>query len=200
MKKQKYLVALIIISLLSTVGYFTLYRPKTSKVISHSGKHPYDFSGPCPGETKSLKMNDVYMRGILEEGQDFNLIMNWYWCNPVKNGDLVYLKFAQGLEPVVRKVYGIPDDEFKVIFNKHQKAWNVQIGEELVMHKDQPYAFGTNDPKIPPPLKLLENSRDGVLLDREIIVFSAFPPGDRDSGTLGVVHLNDVIGKVELVH
>ena len=67
------------------------------------------------------------------------------------------------------------------------------------MVRKAPYFFGASNPKLPPPLKLLEKSRDGTLLDREIIIFSEVPPGNRDSGTLGVVNLNDVVGKVEVV-
>lgn len=44
-----------------------------------------------------------------------------------------------------------------------------------------------------------EKSRDGTLLDREIIISSEVSPGNRDSGTLGVANLNNVVGKVELL-
>ena len=178
-------------------AYFILNKKNPEPVKPK--KHPYDFSGPCPGETKNQKMTDVYMRGVLEQNQVYKLATNWYWCNPVEREDLVLLKFSQSLDPVVRSVYGIPRDKFKVVFNKKQSAWNVEINGDLVEFNGQPYYFGSGDPKLPPPLKLLEGSRKGLLLDREIIVFSSFPPGDRDSGTLGVVNLNDALGKVILI-
>lgn len=193
---MKYIIGGIVLVSLCVGGYFFIHKKPTPKPIA---KHPYDFSGPCPGEVKTEKMNDNLMNGVIAEGENYKLITNYYWCNPVKNGDLVLLRFSQAFEPVVRRVYAIPGDEFKVYFNKSQGSWNVDVNDEVVTIRKAPYFFGAGDSKLPPPLKLLEVSRQGTLLDREIIIFSETPPGIRDSGTLGVVNLNDVVGKVEVI-
>jgi hypothetical protein len=197
--KNKYLLLGIGLCLvvISALAYLLLQKSHSPKA---SAKHPYDFSGPCPGEVKTLKMDDDSMIGIIDSGTSYKLTSDWYWCHPVKRGDLVLLRFSHSMDPVVRKVYGVPDDEFKVTFNKSQAAWNVEIESQKVEVKGAPYFFGSNSSSAPPLLKLLENSREGVLLDREIIVFSSTPPGNKDSGTLGVVNLNDVVGKVEPIN
>ena len=54
------------------------------------------------------------------------------------------------------------------------------------------YSFGGERP---PPLKLAEESRKGIVGNGEVILFSSFPPGDRDSGTFGMISTVDIVGK-----
>jgi len=190
MKAQHYL--FLGLAGLAVTAIFIFYHRPTPVL-----RHPYDFSAPCPGKEKTIKMNDNYMIGAVEFGQELKLIPNWYWCHPAGRGDLVLLRFAPNLEPVVRRIYAVAGDEFQVTYNKMQGAWNIEVNHQKLKLNGQDYFFGANSEQTPPLLKLLESSRKGVLLDREIIVFSSRPPGNRDSGTLGVVNLNDVIGKIE---
>jgi type IV secretory pathway protease TraF len=154
-----------------------------------------DVSGPCPGETRSGVMPDVYLRGILEKGAPFRVTLNWYACRALERGDLVYYRFSRSHAPVVKVARAVPGDRFRVVRDPGRKAWNLEIDGELVESGGQPYFFGTD--AAPPPLALFEKSRGGRLGEKEAIVLSAFPPGDTDSGTVGVVSTDDLIGKVE---
>jgi len=186
---NKSLIALIIIILVSVGSYFYFHWSQQPK------RHPYDFAGPCPGKTLTKKMQDVYLRGILEKDEEYQLIQDWYWCNEVKRGEVILFKYSDQQPPVVRKVYGVPGDKFEVIFDEDMNAWKVKIAGKIHMHGDKPFTFGGEEK---PVLKLLEESRNGVLGPREIIIFASFPPGETDSSILGVVNLNDVVGKVVL--
>ncbi len=148
----------------------------------------------CPAGELSLTMGDVYMRGILEKGQSFRTVLNWYACNPPASGDLVLFRISPVSEPVVRRVVAVPGDKINVVKDESDNGWNLEINGSVVETEGRPYFFGAD---VPPPLSLYAKSRDGQIRDGEIIVFSSFPPGESDSGTLGAVSLKDVLGKVE---
>lgn len=199
--KEKGILAFLVFILVSGTLYFFWHKGSKSGPVNTAPQetttpqhHPYDFTGPCPGPDEKRKMTDGFMKGILEKDQEYTLATNWYWCNQLERNDLVLLKFAPGLDPVVRRAIGIPGDKFQVTFDKKNKNWNLKINGKLIMSEEKPYFFGA---EMPPPLKLLEESRKGVLQNREFIMLSTFPPGDADSGRLGVVNLNDALGKVK---
>lgn len=199
MKNQKtIIIAAAAAILVILVIIFSLNKSGTNKSEQSgvaTGDHPYNFKGKCPGETTTETMADDMMAGIIEKDKEYKLVHSYYWCNQVERGDIVSLQFSSQLDPVVRKVYGIPGDKFEVSFNKKQNAWNIEINGDLIEMDGQPYYFGG---KMPPPLKMLEKSRSGILGDREIILFGNKSQGFADSAVLGVVHLNDVVGKVIL--
>ena len=71
--------------------------------------------------------------------------------------------------------------------------WQLKInGKPVTGAKGERYSFGG---ELPPPLKLAEESRKGIVGKDEVILFSSFPPGDRDSGTFGIISTVDIVGK-----
>ncbi len=152
-------------------------------------------SGPCPGETITAEMQDAYMHGLIEAGEEFQVVLNWYACHPVEIGDLVYYKLANDLPPVVKVVRARGGDHFKITKDKHRQAWNLEVNGDLVMAGEKPYFFGSAGK---PTLSLYEKPREGVLGPSELIVLSNLPPGQNDSGILGLTEVDSVLGKVQL--
>ena len=150
-------------------------------------------NAPCPGPDRTNVMPDVYLRGVLEKAQSFRWIENYYNCNPIAHGDLAVFQYHTNLPPVVRKVVGIPGDEFTTVMDP-QQGWTIVINGKTVGTQGQPYFFGV--PSAPPPLALAEKSHQRKLGPREVILLSSFPPGELDSGTMGIISLDDVVGKV----
>lgn len=192
-KTNQFIYIAIGITILVLIIMSIYFWPQKPEPIA---KHPYDFSGPCPGETTTEKMNDIYMRGILEKDQEYKLEHNWYWCKPVERGDLVLLKFSDKFPPIVRKVYGIPKDKFEVVYDKSHMSWKIKIQNEWLSVNNEIYYFGTAAKTL---LKQYEEGRHGILGEREILVFTNIHPGITDSTTLGIVNLNDVVGRVQLI-
>lgn len=149
--------------------------------------------GPCPGETKSLINRDPYMPGTLEKEQRFDVITNYYACNPLRRGDLVYFRFSFDMEPVVRKVVALEGDTFELSPDKEKHRWNLIVNGEMITAATGNYFFGA---ETPPTLSLYVKARNGILRAQEAIVLSTRPPGDFDSGTLGIVSVKDFLGKV----
>ena len=144
-------------------------------------------SGPCPGVTEVLKAQDK---------KTYNILHNFYSCNPVKRGDLIYLKFSEQLPAVIRTVYGIPGDSFALVFDKENNNWNLKINDELVLDPEKTVHFFGG--KSRPVLGLYEKSLKNHLPAKNFIVFSDQSPGHQDSSILGVVNVEDFVGKVEL--
>lgn len=179
------------------IGVYFLQKKKSHAPESSTQTQMTDAGeGPCPGETVELEMQDVYMRGVLEEGAQFKAVMNWYACNPLKKGDIVLYRYNNVDAPVVRRVVAVSDDDFKLVFDKKDKDWQLEVNGDLVKAVDgAPYKFGG---AASPPLKLYENATKGKVSGRDVIVFSAFPPGHIDSGMFGAVAIKDIVGKVTL--
>ncbi len=154
--------------------------------------------GACPGETKTYTMNDPYMRGVIEPGQKFKVIMNYYDCNPVKRGDLVFYQMHKSMDPVVKYARAVGGDKFSLSKDDKYKAWNIKVDGEFVRSEvDQiPYFFGG---PTAPPLASYERTHKGKVQTGDVIILSSWPPGDIDSGTFGMFSMEDVVGKVEII-
>lgn len=150
----------------------------------------------CPGESRRMKMDDVYMRGLLEIGENFTAQMNWYKCHKFAANDMVLYRFTGKKIPVVRRVVAIPGDKIEVVYDRGLKAWTLSVNAALITDGQNPYFFGGEPP---PPLKLYEQAHQGVVGEAEVILLSSFPPGSDDSGTFGAIAVQDVVAKVEKV-
>jgi hypothetical protein len=177
------IVAVIIVLLIAAGIAMYRYRSHQKPVMTYVSEQARR-KGPCPGKEEKFQA----------EGKSYRLLTNWYACHPVERGDLVYLRFSDRLDPVVRRVYGIPKDHFKVTADKAHRAWNLLINEKMVVDQQtKPRFFGAEKP---PLLSLYEKTE---LKPGTFIVFAEASPGSQDSGTLGVVNSDDFLGKVELV-
>ncbi|MCC6276716.1 MAG: hypothetical protein IT289_02230 [Oligoflexia bacterium] len=152
-------------------------------------------SGPCPaGETIEV-LKDYAMAPVLKMGQKFKVVENYYGCNPLKRGDLVYFRFSPQESPVVRKVMGIPVDKFGVRMGKTKMDWRAIInGEVAKTPAGEEYQFGSDRGN--PVLSLYIESRKGILQENEIILFAAVPSAHITAGTMGISSMVDVVGKV----
>ena len=154
---------------------------------------------PCPGETKTMEQTDVYMKGLIEKGEKFNVVLNYYDCNTPKKGEIVLHAFSNSMDPVVKRIVAVEGDHFSFMKDKKRKAWNLKVNDKIVrsvIRDHEPYFFGTDE--APTPLHLAMKSRHGVISHGEVILFSSWPPGDKDGGQFGLTSTVDLIGKVEV--
>jgi hypothetical protein len=201
MKKKKTLIALLVFVGLGWFAYFYLGMlsvPKEPPVAVNeqpAPPSPAPSEPPCPGESFEAEMQDPYMRGIIEKGQKFTVLPNWYACHPLTNGDYVYYRYSSNRPPVVRIVRAHEGDHFELVQDPKHHSWNIKINGVLFEAAGEPYYFGGEPP---PPLSLYVKPRNGIIGRNEAIVFSSRSPGDMDSGVFGLVNVVDLIGKVEL--
>jgi hypothetical protein len=152
-------------------------------------------NGSCPGVTQTLDVKDSFMPKHFPLGAKFKLLANWYACHEVERGDQIYLRYSFKFDPVIRTVYGVPGDKFEIFKDPIHAAWNISINGARM--EDAPnflHFFGNENP---PLLSLYVKSGKGVLEPKNYIVFSETSPGAFDSGTLGLVNVDDFLGKAE---
>src|SRR5262249_31411582 len=156
----------------------------------HRRKDIYNFDvSACPGETIPFTVNDPYLRGLLEEGTEVKIVLNAFHCEPLTDGQIVLYRYSEFDNPVLRRVVGVPGDRFSLPGGVSHSGWSLTVNGQLGRGvKGEEYTFGGD---MPPPLALAAQARHGVLNKNEAIVMSAFPPGQNDSGTFGVVAIND---------
>jgi len=145
---------------------------------------------------KRLKriMNDKLMSGIIEKGQPYEVLKNYYKCNPIKKDDLVWYRISPPIEPVVKIVKAVPGDIFKLTRAEGDKEkWFIDVNGSPVKAMGKKYYFVS---KIVPPLKTYEISRKGKLRESEFILLSNVPPGMSDSSNLGLIQRSKLEGKV----
>lgn len=188
-------VVIAVAALLVVVAAVLFYGHHTRLRDDLTPQSLYDFDpNKCPGKTYRLKMADLYMRGLLEFGEEFKASMNWYKCNQPVVGDMVLYRFSGSTMPVVRRIVAVAEDLIAV---KHEKAagyWILLVNDQMVKSETgTPYFFGGS---AEPPLKLYEKTHGGKISAGEAVVFSSFPPGSDDSGVFGVIAVQDIVAKV----
>ena len=150
----------------------------------------------CVSERIERVMNDPFMKGTLEPQTPYQVLIGYYKCNPVQREDLVSLRISPPMEPVVKKIRGLPGDRFAIRESEPAKTFQIEVNGKILEAGGVVFEFTAAKT---PPLKTFEIARNGVLGANEFIVLSELPPGESDSTTAGVVKLSAFEGKV-LVH
>jgi hypothetical protein len=178
-------VALILVELDLYLSHLT--RPKTVT------------SGKCDVEESTLAVDDPEMAGVLSPKQKVTLDAGWYQCHPLVDGELVYYRFSQTEDPVVRIVRAVEGDTIKLEKDKKNRAWNLLVNNKTVTGADaqgdtkDPYMFGNQNP---PVLSLYLATRKDGLLPGDVILFTSRTGGTKDSAAFGLANVKDVVGKI----
>ena len=147
----------------------------------------------CVTEEVNTVMKDSHLNGLVNKNDPIKVLKDFYKCNTVKRNDLVYFRISPPIEPVVRVVYGLPGDNFKVEETDIKNQWHLFINEKRVEIDGSPYFIQSRHT---PPLRTYQVSRKGVLGANEYIILSNVPPGLSDSSNLGLIKSNSFEGKV----
>jgi hypothetical protein len=187
--KLKFGITILVICAASFLIYHALHQKPMATVPTYV----FDRKQPCPGKTEKFETKDVYVRDFFPLGAPYEAIMNYYACHVPENGDLVIFQPSENIYPIMKIVRAHEGDEYSLSRDKKHDAWNIKINGEILRDISGPYFFGAH---ADPPLKLYLQSRGGKLKKDEVLLFSSWAPGDRDSGIFGIYTLPSVIGKV----
>jgi len=148
----------------------------------------------CVKETTLFSANDDFMNGIVSKGGKVKVFKNFYNCNLPKREDLVLLRFSDQIEPVVRKIMGVPGDKYSVDEIPGKKgAWTITINDKIVKSNEEDFVIKSNTV---PPLRTYQISRNGILKSDEYIVLSNTSPSISDSSNLGLFSKKVLAGRV----
>lgn len=148
----------------------------------------------CVQQKLPLELHDERMAGLIDSHQQLKVMTNYFSCNPIRRGELVYLKIADNIAPAVRIVRGVPGDKYEV-YKVADKAdhWRVKINDEDVKAANETLELVS---KFAPALRTYQISRQGILRENEYIIFSNTTPSLSDSSDLGLVGKDRVLGRV----
>ncbi|OFZ14875.1 MAG: hypothetical protein A2Z20_04615 [Bdellovibrionales bacterium RBG_16_40_8] len=150
----------------------------------------------CVKDSIAQTVSDNNMAGIIPKNSVVKIMLGYYGCNNVKRDDLVWYRFSDHINPVVRLVRGLPGDKYSLTPDPSDKErWFININGKPVKSEKENFYIKSNTV---PPLKTYELSRGGVLQTDEFIILSNFPPGISDSSNLGLISKKTLVGKVIL--
>jgi hypothetical protein len=181
-------ILIVIVALMGLIAWYVL--TKKPRPVRPPVQHG------CVDETREITGGggDPHMTGALVPGQTYRFLMNFYKCNKPRAGDIVLYRFSSKMDPIVRIVRAAEGDKFELAEDKKHGAWNLKVNGDFVTYNGEPYYFGG---ATKPTLALYEKERNNILGPGETIVLANVPPGKDDSGMFGLVHKDDLIGKME---
>ena len=147
----------------------------------------------CVTSRKEILLKDKLMQESYVEGTEFQVLQNYYKCNPILRNDIVMFRVASDQDSVMRIVRGIPGDRVELSEDKEKKAWNIKINGEYLSFRQGKYFFGSL--AAPPPLQLYLNENESVLQPGYYLLFSSVAPGGQDSSAFGVVEKKAIEAK-----
>jgi len=130
MQKDKLITTLAVILLgagITCIGYVLISNYMIKKSFDEIGVTD------CIDKRLKRKMADDFMSGILEKGQNYEVLRNYYKCNPIRKGDLVWYRIAPPIEPVVKIVKAVPGDIFKLTRSENDvEKWFIDVNGDPV--------------------------------------------------------------------
>lgn len=190
LNKDKLLNTLLVLFLflgLSCIGYVLYKNLNRTRKLGSLGNLT------CVKETYAIPKADNHMGQLVAAGQIITVYTHYFECNKAERGQLVFYKIAEGIEPVVRVIQGLPGDKYALAEIPGQKGkWSIAInGKALIADDGQPYFIESSTV---PPLRTYQISRRDQLGEDEYIILSKVPPGLSDSSNLGLVSKKSFIG------
>ncbi len=176
--KPKQIASIIItvlaaVVLLPTFGHRTLVKEKNNCTYT--------------SEIKTVRGNSL--AGLIEPGSEVRLLRGYYDCHEIRRGDIVAYDYAGNSNPIIKRVVGVPDDDWYLEFSGDGRKTLVINGVEQMTTLGDPYLFGTSGAKMlslyPSPIP------PGAYL-----ILGNLPGGSTDSTQFGLVNKKDIIGKI----
>ncbi len=132
------------------------------------------------------------MTGIINEGTIVKIIIDYYKKNEIQRGDIIAYSFFENQEPIVKIVKGVPGDKFDILNDKGK--WYLLINSKIVKNSDGiPYILNEKAVKI---LSLYIKNYKGFIPQDTYLILGNLPNGSMDSTEFGLIHRQDIIGKV----
>ena len=159
MLRDKFLTIVTVVLLaagLGCIGFVVLSVLNIEKHVKEVGHEE------CIDKSINAVAFDAHMAGLIENGGSYTVLTGFYDCNEIKREDLVWFRFSRVIEPVPRKVYGLPGDTFDANQDSADLSkWYIQInGERIKSLSGADYFIQSQSV---PPLKTYALSLKGTI-------------------------------------
>jgi len=145
----------------------------------------------CITKTEEHIVRGDSLSGIIEPDQTIKLLVGYYNCNELKQGDIVVYNYA-GTDPLIKIVKAVQGDSFKL--QQSGNGWNILINGEIAKNsKKEPYLLNDKGYQM---LSLYEQDYQGVIPTDACLLLGNTASGSLDSSRFGLVGKKDILGKV----
>lgn len=184
-------------SILIGIGFLTFFKIYSNKVFQENEIFP-NFS---INEVKcSVKEEEKIVRGsslspLIEPGATVKILFGYYNCHEIERDDIVAYHYTGNSDPIIKIAKGLPGDTFHLAKSKDRTGWNILINNEIVKNsQDQPYILNENGYQM---LSLYERDYKDIIPEEAYLILGNLTSGSLDSARFGLIHKNDILGKVE---
>ncbi|MCK4730671.1 MAG: signal peptidase I [Candidatus Aenigmarchaeota archaeon] len=147
----------------------------------------------CITKTEEKTVRGTSLTGLIENGQNVNILFDYYNCNEIKKWDVVVYDYAGNDNLIIKIVKGLPGDKFSL--EKTERGWNILINNEIVKNsKNQSYLLNQKSYQM---LSLYERDYKGIIPETTYLILGNLAKGSLDSTKFGLVGKGDITGKVE---
>ena len=143
-------------------------------------------------EEKTIRGNSL--SGLLEDGETVDALFGYYDYEEIQRGDLILYSYAGNDVPLIKIIKGISGDKFELKEVDGERTWHILINREIIKNsQDNPYLLDERGHRM---LSLFEEDYGGVIPDDAYLILGNLVSGSTDSTRFGLVHRNDILGKV----
>lgn len=185
-------VALIVVIYLIDSSYFK----KESKPVDLSLKEESIEIGKEECFTvEERTVNGGSLSGIIENGETVRILFGYYDCNEIKKEDIVVYNYTGNENPIIKVVKALPGDKFSLKKTEDFSGWNIFVNNKIVTNSENlPYILNEKKHRV---LSLYEEDYKGIIPEDSYLILSNIVSGAVDSTLFGLVHKDDISGKVE---
>ncbi|MBP6855493.1 MAG: signal peptidase I [Candidatus Pacebacteria bacterium] len=169
---------------LCALGLFFHYREHALNTTQNVGNIT------CVTREYEALVQGVSLEEIVKPGSLVRVQEGFYNCNPVRRGDVVAYHYAGNAAPVIKIVYGIPGDAWRVSMSA--SGTTIILNEQNVTTPAGKTFLMTS--KRAQMLSMY--ARDYPIIPADTyLLLGTDPWGTLDSSRFGLVHKNDLIGR-----
>lgn len=141
-------------------------------------------------------VNGNSLSGIVEQGETVKILFGYYDRHEIKREDIVVYNYAGNKNPIIKIIKAVAGDGFSLKKAEDPSGWNIYVEDKIVTNSEGlPYALNEKQHRI---LSLYERDYNGSIPEDCCLILGNMPSGTADSSRFGLIHKDDILGKVEL--
>lgn len=150
-------------------------------------------SQDCVEGIQDLVMQKPYLRGVLDKGQPYQVLIMQKNCTQYTSGEAVSFKVSKNSMPITRVVRAVAGQKIELKSSNDRRAWVVAVdGHFIKDYRGEIYQFGVYP--TPPPIGLYIKNNGHILHKGHYLLFSTVSPGVNDSGQFGIIADEAIVG------
>ncbi len=151
-----------------------------------------------PGEEDEIQREEKVvvgnsLDGIIGSGETINALLGYYDYYEIERGDIVLYNYGGSEDPIIKIVKAVPGDSFSL--EEVEGGWNIIVNGEILENSlGEKYLI--NEPRYN-MLSLYQRDYGEEIPEYSYMLLGNLAGGSTDSTRFGLIHKDDILGKVE---